>query len=62
MSDSPSASPQTPPAERDPPVPRMQRLYDNPFLLLAACIVVMFVFYTGWGVLEIMSLDPAPLP
>ena len=40
----------------------MQRLYDSPFLLLAACIVVMFVFYTGWGMIEIMSLEPAPLP
>ena len=61
MSDSPSAQP--PPApEEDTPVPLMQRLYDSPFLLLAACIVVMFVFFTAWGVLEIMSLDPAPLP
>lgn len=40
----------------------MQRLYDNPFLLLFACILVMFVFFTGWGVLEIVSLEPAPLP
>ena len=61
MSDSPSpASP--PPPEQDAPVPLMQRLYDSPFLLLAACIVVMFVFFTAWGVLEIMSLEPAPLP
>jgi len=43
-------------------VPLMQRLYDSPFLLLAACIVVMFVFFTAWGMLEIMSLEPAPLP
>ena len=61
MSDPPSpASP--PPLEQDAPVPLMQRLYDSPFLLLAACIVVMFVFFTAWGLLEIMSLEPAPLP
>ncbi len=61
MSDPTSAQP--PPAPKDDtPVPLMQRLYDSPFLLLAACIVVMFVFFTAWGVLEIMSLDPAPLP
>ena len=40
----------------------MQRLYDSPFLLLAACILVMFVFFTAWGMIEIMSLEPAPLP
>jgi hypothetical protein len=43
-------------------IPLGQRLFDRPFLLLAACIVVMFVFYTGWGLLEMTSLDPAPLP
>ena len=57
-----SSSQSTPGRGGDPPVPRMQRLYDSPFLLLAACIVVMFVFFTAWGVFEIMSLEPAPLP
>ena len=46
----------------DEPIPLGQRLFDSPFLLLVAGIVVMFVFFTGWGVLEIMSLEPAPLP
>ena len=63
MTDSPSASPQPPRASgEETPVPLMQRLYDSPFLLLTACIVVMFVFFTAWGVFEIMSLEPAPLP
>lgn len=62
MPDSASPSSPSPPSEPDTPVPLMQRLYDNPFLLLAACVVVMFVFYTGWGLLEITSLEPAPLP
>ena len=43
-------------------IPLGQRLFDRPFLLLAACIVVMFVFYTGWGVWEMTSLTEAPLP
>ena len=61
MSDSVSPSP--PPGHEDEtPVPLMQRLYDSPFLLLIACIVVMFVFFTAWGMIEIMSLEPAPLP
>jgi hypothetical protein len=48
--------------EPEGPVPLGQRLFDSPFLLLIACIVVMFVFYTGWGMLEIASLTDAPLP
>ena len=44
------------------PVPLAQRILDNPFLLLVAGIVVMVVFYTAWGLYEILSLKPAPLP
>lgn len=43
-------------------IPLMQRIYESPFLLLFAGILVMFVFYTGWGVLEILSMPEAPLP
>lgn len=46
----------------DEPVPLGQRLFESPFLLLAAGMIVMFVFFTGWGILEVLSLDPAPLP
>lgn len=60
---SPASSSQPPPGRTEnSSIPRMQRLYDSPFLLLVACIVVMFVFFTAWGMLEIMSLEPAPLP
>jgi hypothetical protein len=53
------ASPPDPLAEE---IPLGQRLFDSPFLLLAAGIVVMVVFYTGWGLVEIYRLTPAPLP
>ena len=43
-------------------IPLGQRLFDSPFLLLLLGILVMFVFFTGWGMWEIMSLEPAPLP
>jgi hypothetical protein len=43
-------------------VPLGQRLFDNMFLLLALGLLVMFVFFTGWGMYEIMSLPPATLP
>jgi hypothetical protein len=43
-------------------IPLGQRLYDNPFILLIAGIIVMAVFYTLWGLWEVMSLPQAPLP
>jgi hypothetical protein len=47
---------------RDEEIPLGQRLCDRPYLLLVAGMVVMFVFYTGWGLLELASLRDAPLP
>jgi hypothetical protein len=43
-------------------VPLGQRLFDNPILLLVLGIVVMLVFYTGWGLWEILTLPEATLP
>jgi len=41
------------------PVPAMQQLIDNPFLLLFIGIAVPTVLYTIWGVMEIISLPIA---
>jgi hypothetical protein len=54
--------PRLPGDEGPEPIPLGQRLFDSPFLLLIAGFVVMLVFYTGWGLWEIASLTPAPLP
>ena len=43
-------------------IPWMQKLLDRPFLLLGAGIFVMFLFYTGWGMVEILTLPPSSLP
>ena len=43
-------------------VPFLQKLYDRPILLLVAGLIVMFGFYTIWGVLEVVTLPKAPLP
>jgi hypothetical protein len=48
-------------SEREP-VPLGQRLFDSPFLLLVAGIVVMAAFYTLWGFYEVLSLPAATLP
>ena len=46
----------------DTEIPLGQRIYDSPFLLLLLGMLVMFVFYTGWGLWEMASLGDAPLP
>lgn len=50
------------PVETEEPIPLGQRLFDSPFLLLWAGLLVMFLFYTGWGLWEILSMTEAPLP
>jgi hypothetical protein len=41
------------------PVPMMQQLLDNPFLLLFLGIAMPTVLYIVWGVMEIVSLPVA---
>lgn len=53
--------PQARPSEPER-VPRLQRLFDSPFLLLVVGLLVMFAVYTGWGLWEILRLPPATLP
>jgi hypothetical protein len=50
------------PRSGDERVPLGQRLLDRPFLLLVAGLVVMFGFYTLWGLYEILTLPRATLP
>lgn len=47
----------------DPEKPsKMQVLLESPFLLLAAGLIVMFAFYTGWAWIEIFTLPQSKLP
>jgi hypothetical protein len=40
-------------------VPAMQRLLDNPFLLLFLGVVMPTVFYLIWGIMEITQIPIA---
>ncbi len=40
-------------------IPVMQRILDNPFLLLFLGVVIPTVFYILWGVMEIVSIPIA---
>ena len=46
----------TPPIEQ---VPAMQRILDNPFLLLFIGVTMPTVLYVIWGVMEIASVPIA---
>lgn len=41
-------------------VPVMQKVLDNPFLLLFLGVVMPTVFYILWGVMEIVTIPIAP--
>jgi hypothetical protein len=45
---------------QDQDIPVMQRVLDNPFLLLFLGITVPTVFYIIWGVMEIVTIPLAP--
>ncbi len=53
-----SATPKGPggPVEK---IPFMQRLLDNPFLLLFLGVVIPTVFYLIWGILEVAQIPIA---
>ncbi|MEW6279099.1 MAG: hypothetical protein AB1758_10775 [Candidatus Eremiobacterota bacterium] len=42
--------------------PMLQRIFDSPFLLLVAGLIVMFGFYTLWGLVELATLPQGTLP
>jgi len=49
------------PEQEDPnePVPWMQKLLDNPFLLLFLGVLVPMLVYNVWGVVDILTIPVA---
>ena len=41
------------------PVPFMQELLDNPFLLLFLGVMIPMVVYSLWGVIDILTIPVA---
>ncbi len=41
------------------PVPWMQQVLDNPFLLLFLGVLIPMLLYIVWGVVDIMSIPVA---
>jgi hypothetical protein len=44
------------------PLHPLQKLLDNPWLLLVLGFVVPFLSYTVWGWVELLMIKPAELP
>ena len=46
--------------DNDQDIPAMQRLLDNPFILLFLGVVFPTIFYIIWGIMEIIGIPSAP--
>jgi hypothetical protein len=53
---SPDQGSQPPAPER---IPAMQRILDNPFLLLFLGVSIPFVLYIVWGIMDIIAIPVA---
>tara|TARA_R110002096_G_scaffold6409_1_gene29676 strand:+ start:38483 stop:38647 length:165 start_codon:yes stop_codon:yes gene_type:complete len=42
------------------PLPTMQRILENPFILLFIGVLFPAVFYIIWGIVEIVNIPIAP--
>ncbi|MBL8525580.1 MAG: hypothetical protein JNN20_18015 [Betaproteobacteria bacterium] len=52
----PSRAPQHTVDDPNEPVPLMQQLLDNPFLLLFLGVMIPMVVYSLWGVIDILTV------
>lgn len=43
-------------------IPAAQKIFDRPFFWLIAGFVIMLLFYTFWGMYEILNMPTATLP
>ncbi|MBE7420046.1 MAG: hypothetical protein HS128_20275 [Ideonella sp.] len=55
------AEPVAPDADDEGPIPAMQHLIENPFLLLFVGVAMPTVFYIVWGVMEMVGIPISPL-
>lgn len=51
-----------PVADTAEPKHPIQKLMDNPWLLLALGLLIPILSYTVWGWIELMAVPPAQLP
>ena len=54
-----STTQRTRPTDASEPIPFMQRVLDNPFLLLFLGVTMPTVFYLLWGIMDVASIPLA---
>jgi hypothetical protein len=54
-----NVSDEIPHDDESAPVPLLQQLMDNPFLLLLLGVFVPMIVYVGWGVWDILTIPMA---
>ncbi len=59
MAENPEQASADNPGSEEEHIPVMQRILDNPFLLLFLGITIPAVFYILWGVMEIVTIPVA---
>jgi len=59
MADSDPGKPGADDNMNEGPVPLMQRILDNPFLLLFLGVTIPSVFYIIWGIMQIIQIPIA---
>lgn len=59
MANATQPGPQPGTSDKPVPIPFMQRVLDNPFLLLFLGVTIPTVFYLLWGVIELTQMPVA---
>jgi len=54
------SDPEPAPGRKADRIPFMQRVLDNPFLLLFIGVVVPTILYIIWGIIELTQIPVAP--
>lgn len=50
------------PAEAESFIPRGQRFFDRIFLLLFISLLISGLLYNAWGLVEVLTAPPLPIP
>lgn len=53
-----SQAPAAPPQE----IPRGQHFFDNWILLMVISVAITAILYNAWGLIQVLTLPPAPIP
>lgn len=50
------------PAAQQQEIPGGQKFFDNWILLLVISVAITAVLYNAWGLIQVLTLPPSPIP